>query len=65
MISKVRFTDEDAVTRVRMGFKFLPDIEDAGNATTMVLMLGTDMVAEELEGLDTVEVDVRLGFAEE
>ncbi|KAL0634140.1 hypothetical protein Q9L58_006947 [Maublancomyces gigas] len=65
MISKVQFTDEDAVTRVRMGFKFLPDIEDAGNATTMVLMLGTDMVAEELEGLDMVEVDVRLGFAEE
>lgn len=65
MTSKVRFTDEDAVTRVRMGFRFLPDIEDAGDTTTMILTLGTDIVAEELEGLDVMEVDVRLGFAEE
>lgn len=65
MTSKIRFTDEDAVTRVRMGFKFLPDASDAGDTTTMVLMLGTDIVADELEGLDTMEVDVRLGFAKE
>lgn len=65
MTSKLRFTDEEAVTRVRMGFRFLPDANDAGDNTTMVLVLGTDIVADELVGLDMMEVDVRLGFAAE
>lgn len=31
--------------------------------TTMVLALGMDIVGAEIAGLDTMDVDVRLGFA--
>lgn len=64
LTKKISFIGENGVGGLRMGFRYLGEGQAvAEGRSSLVLSLGTDVRAEELMGLDKIDVDVSLGFA--